>query len=486
MNKKFYYDKIKKLKSIAELEFSKKNYNSALEVIDVCARIMYEFNQEYTDQELEDLLVKISNAILNGGSQEKLDWNSDTILFYDGFGLNSRGLAQIYLKALCQIKKVIYVTYEKQKDNIPDLLKILDMADAKKIFISEGNCLDQIQELNLAIKEHKPQTFFMYTMPNDVVVTTVFAHYTRDVMRYQINLTDHAFWLGKCALDKCIEFRDYGAYISNYYRNIKQENIVKIPFYPQIDYEQKFEDFPFEVDTTRQKVIFSGGALYKTIGGQNRYYKIIDYILKTYPDTIFWYAGSGNKTEMNKLVSKYPKRVYLTTERKDLYQVLRHCFFYLSTYPICGGLMFQYAAMAEKIPLTLVKSYEDTSGFLLFQEDLEIEFDTLEEVYKEIDCLFTDDLYRKSKESRVKNAVVTEEKFTQDLRDLVNENKSSSQIVFKHIDTREFRKEYWDRQTKSGFYEMLARRKGRILIKYFGLEYVMAVIIKIKNKLRVW
>ena len=50
--------------------------------------------------------------------------------------------------------------------------------------------------------------------------------------------------------------------------------------------------------------------------------------------------------EMKKIIKKYPNRAYLTPERSDLYQVLKHSVFYLSTYPLCGGLMYQYAAKA--------------------------------------------------------------------------------------------------------------------------------------------
>ena len=110
-----------------------------------------------------------------------------------------------------------------------------------------------------------------------------------------------------------------------------------IPFYPIIQYEKEFQGFPFEVKAG-QKVIFSGGGLYKTIGGGNKYYQMVDRILEEYEDAIFWYAGIGDDSEMKKIISKYPDRAYLTAERTDLYQVIEHCHFYLSTYPMWGGV----------------------------------------------------------------------------------------------------------------------------------------------------
>ena len=44
---------------------------------------------------------------------------------------------------------------------------------------------------------------------------------------------------------------------------------------------------------------------------------------------------------------------------------LEKSYFYLSTYPICGGLMFQYAASAGKVPVTLKYDEDLTKGFLL-------------------------------------------------------------------------------------------------------------------------
>ena len=70
---------------------------------------------------------------------------------------------------------------------------------------------------------------------------------------------------------------------------------------------------------------------------------------------------------MKKIIRKYPGRAFLTAERKDLFQVMEHCFFYLNTFPLVGGLMMQYAVAAEKIPLTL-RYNNDGSGILINQE----------------------------------------------------------------------------------------------------------------------
>lgn len=215
--------------------------------------------------------------------------------------------------------------------------------------------------------------------------------------RYVVNLTDHAYWLGARAIDKCIEFRDYGASISSEYRGIPREKIVKLPFYPKI-VPQEFQGFPFPVKDGQQ-VVFSGGALYKTFGEGNKYYEIVDYILASHSDVIFWYAGGGDDSELKKCMARHPGRVYHTPERPDLFQLLQHVSFYLSTYPLCGGLMYQYAAAAGIEPVTLRRD-DCNDGFLLHQDELHVIFDTMEELKQEIDRVLTDEVYRKARGSR--------------------------------------------------------------------------------------
>lgn len=474
---------VNKLKNIAKRELKIGKIEHALKTIEICAGVLYQVNPIYSDDELEKLIVEISERIFTDKGIRCEKENAPYILFYDGFGLNSRGLAQIYLKALCKIAPVIYVTYEMQKNCIPDLLNILNESNASVCFLKQTSIMGKIKELDLLIQKYNPKMLMMYTIPNDVVVTTVYARYAGYKKRYQINLTDHAFWLGKCAMDYCIEFRDYGANISKQYRNIPSENLIKLPFYPIIDYEKEFEGFPFEVDETKQKIVFSGGSLYKTLGGGNKYYQIIDYILEKYEDTIFWYAGVGEQSEMNKILKKYPQRAILTQERNDLYCILKRCFFYLSTYPVCGGLMFQYASAAGKIPVTL-KYDQISDDFLLEQNELQVEFEDLTEVYMEIDRLFQDENYRGDKEKKVGSALIEANVFEAELESLLKMEKTSYKIDYKDVNTFRFRKEYWERQKQLSLYEAVVCKNSQFLLKYMPYKWCIALISKVIKKLK--
>ena len=425
-------------------ELQKENFYDALALISTCASLLYTTDLYYTDDDLENWLNLISKKVIEMSRYYPTD--KEVAIFYDGFGFNSRGLAQIYVAALSKYKKVIYITKESRKNDIPDILDILDKNDGQAFFLLDAELKEKIYQLREIIEVVRPGHFLFYGMPDDIVAITVMNAYQGKMTRYQVNLTDHAFWLGSKAIDVCIEFREYGACISSEYRNIPKEKIVMIPFYPVIDYEQKFQGYPFAFDAQKQKLIFSGGSLYKTLGGNNLYYQIVDSVLGNHPEIIFWYAGSGKHWEIDKLKRKYPGRVYLTPERADLYQVLRHCDFYLSTYPICGGLMFQYAAAAGKIPVTL--KYDAVSdGFLLRQNELQIEWNSVGEIKAEIESILADEGYRKKKEEQLIESVPSQAQFNEHMRLLFSDKKSLPQIHYDHIDTVKFRSEYLDRCT---------------------------------------
>lgn len=474
---------VDKFKHDIRQELKNNNIELALELIFNCADILYQTNIYYVDDVLEANLRNISG---NLNLSHPHYYNKETLLFYDGFGVNDRGLAQIYLQALCKIRKVIYVTYDECKDRIPDILKIIaDNDGCKAVFIKRNGkqFKDQITFLNSIVLTETPAEFFFYSIPNDVVATVLLNFYEGKLKRYQVNLTDHAFWLGARCIDTCIEFRDYGAAVSKKYRGLNESQIVKIPFYPEIHSERKFQGFPFEAQKG-QKVIFSGGALYKTLGGDNKYYEIVDYILANYKDVIFWYAGSGDDTQLKKIIDKYPNRAYYTEERRDLFQVLKHSRFYLSTYPIVGGLMFQYAAAAGRVPVTLKVDDNRDAGFLQNQD--KVEFRTLEELYNEVDKLILDDNYYNMKKKDMVKEITSKEHFTENLDAVLNNKKCGIlEIEFKDIKTHKFRKEYLDRLNNVDINMMLANRATfKSAVKHTPIKFFIGSCNKLIRKMQ--
>lgn len=476
-------DKIfNKLKKDIQSEYNKQHYENVLRMISICADLLYEYNQYYSDLELEQILSSVSKKIMGDTcGSEKL--SNKTVFFYDGFGLNRRGLIQIYLKALCASFPVIYVTKKSREGNIPDVLALLKKYNAQVVFFDDGQPLNrQMEEVRELIQRSKAAHLFLYMHPSDVVITGAAQQFEGIARRYLINLTDHAFWLGVSALDYCIEFRDYGAGISHNYRGIAESKLVKLPFYPEINQSQEFLGYPFEFNEEEQKLIFSGGALYKTIGDHNKYYDIVDYILNNYPEAVFWYAGQGDRTWMDAMIRKYPNRVFLTEERKDLFQILKKTFFYLSTYPMVGGLMSQYAACAGRLPLTL-KFDSISDGLLMNQEQLNVEFEELDALYAEIDRLFTEDEYWKKRCAMMENAIITESEFQGQLENLIENGKTVYEVSTEAADTKAFRESYLPRFKNADVWMRLADRTCPVLMKYFPKEYLLGMMKKAGIKL---
>ena len=471
----YVYKILNKTKRDINKNIQKQKYENALSLISLCASFLYQTNIYYQDDDLEEATEILSKELeLNQFySEEDYSADDDCLLFYDGFGVNDRGLIQIYLKALCKVKRVVYVTYEDRKELIPDVQNILDGYKYERKYINrrKKSYIEQIDQLNEIVKAYRPKRFFFYSLPYDVVATPIMFSYGKYMTRYQINLTDHAYWLGTNCIDKCIEFRNYGAKISNEYRKIAKEKIVIIPFYPIIHREREFQGFPFE-KRDDQKVIFSGGALYKTLGGDNKYYKIVDLILQKHEDTIFWYAGSGDDSELKKILTKYPNRAFHTQERGDLLQVLEHSDVYLSTYPMCGGLMFQYAAMAGTVPVTL-KSGNISDEFLINQDSINIEFKELSPLLEEVDRLLDEKEYASARSKLMKESVISETVFDEEVRKLIcDENGSVFPPNFEHIDTDEFRAWYLEGLNRSDIDAMFVTRNGiKLGVTHYPLRF---------------
>ena len=467
----------KKLKYIINESIQRGNYEKTLAGINACAQLLYIWNQRYTDEELERYIEEISSKVVKVNLKEDADRN--TVLFYDGFGLDTRGLALIYLKAIAQLGyKIIYLVPQKSKGDQPEIHRVLDGYNVEWVYYSEKSYLDKIKMITLTFDVSKPSVAFFYSMPDDAAAAATFFAYAGLVKRFQINLTDHAYWLGTNIFDFCIEFRDYGASISYYYRGIPKEKLIKLPYYPYYDKEKTFEGFPFKSE--KKKVIFSGGALYKTLGdSDNAYYKILDQLLTLHPDVIFIYAGSGDSTELDKIAKKFPHRVYHINERKDLYQVMCHCTFYLNTYPMLGGLMTQYAVVAGKIPLTLIRRDDVAEGILIEQEKRCIEYFDAKSLVEDANRLLTDTVYLHNREQLLAGAIISSTEFKEAIQSIIKRNNSKYAISYKRYDTESFLQEYKNRfNVVDAMLSSIARKNNKILFFDFPWCFMKKVLRK--------
>lgn len=476
---------ISKLYRIALHSFAKDNFDTSLAAMNASAEIQYQWNQNYTDEKLEALLLQFKEIAMHDEGQflKTYSGKDDTILFYDSFGLDTRGLALIYTKALCDLGyHLIYVIPESARDNQPEIYKNTENGNITFCYLSNGTGMTKVGEILQIFKHYQPAHAFFYTTPNDGEACVAFSCMAGYVSRYQINLTDHAFWLGINAFDYCLEFREYGACVSKKYRHIQAEKIQVMPFYPFIDKSIPFAGFDF--DTKGKRILFSGGGLYKTINAEGTYYHMVAEILRRHPDILFLYAGSGDDSGLKKLALDFPERVVHIKERKDLYALLCHTTLYLNTYPMIGGLMSQYAAMAGKPPMTLVDMVDSSlDGLILNHKKLPLEFSRPEDLLNQVDTLLNHDDQLLSLGEKVKLGVLSETKFQKALADFIKTKSTGFSFEIHDINTDAFRYPYIDRFTQNTLENALCNRRTKCIWKYFPNIFTRRVMKKLGKKL---
>lgn len=465
-----------KCKSIIDKALRVCNYKKAMAAISVASYLLYSWNQCYKDDFLEASIAEVAERTI---FSEPINFDcEDTIVFYDSFGLDTRGLALIYLKALARLNtKVVYITTLKAKDNQPEIDKVIENSHIEKVYFSACTHYQKLQELQKLFRIIKPSKAFLYTTPDDTAGITMFMQ-LRNTIRYQINLTDHAFWLGINAFDYCVEFRNYGASISFNERKISKEKIILLPYYPSVNKSICFQGFPF--DLKGKKIVFSGGSLYKTICKDGTYYYMVSEILKENGNCIFVYAGNGDDTYLNGLEKRFPNRVFHIPERNDLFQVMKHSTLYLNTYPMCGGLMMQYAAAAGRIPITLRHNY-DSDGILLQQKKRKIEYVTPEELIMDVHKLLTDDNYLHKRELLLTGSIQSRDKFENSVENIIRTNSTQYRIEFDLFDTKKLQNEYAERFELKNFYSSIANKRNLSLLSEYRGAFVNKIIGRIKK-----
>ena len=453
------------------------NLNKTLSLISICGELQYQWNQVYYDAFLEESITKVSNKV-GKCTYEPME---NSILFYDSFGLDTRGLALIYLKALSDCgHKVIYLTIEDAKNKQPEIDKIIENTDVEKVYFS--NTSDRLRALDDILKVftlYRPKKIFFYALPNDSVGATAVRCLSGKMLRYQVNLTDHAFWLGADSIDYCIEFRSYGAAITNKYRNIKKERIILLPFYPNINKDVEFQGFGFE--TQGMDIMFSGGALYKTFDHELTYYSMVKQIMESNPNLLFVYAGSGDVSGINELRHEFGDRIQFISERKDLFSFMQNITIYLSTYPITGGLMTQYAAAAGKIPITL-KFDSISDGFLIDQKKCQIEYDSIDGLVNDVSRLLRDKSYLKRRESLLKYSLSNSEIFKEELESILSTNSTNYDIDFTMPDVEKLQRNYRENFQIDKYGDAVARKTNLSCFMVIPGFYIKKTIKRIFSK----
>ena len=419
-------NRIHKLKKIISKAEKEKNNELILEATEAIAIIECSWNQRFTDDYLEQEMKLVCNRTR---PEQGLKENKNKVcIFHDGFGVDMwSGLMYIYVSALLSLGyQIIYITNEDKKDSQPEFHKAMEGENIVYEYyqMCGMNRIRQAADIDYIIKKYTPSIAFLYIPPWDTSSILAYS-WNENIKRFFINATDHTFWVGKSAFDVCIEFRNYGAAISEQYRKIAHKQIAILPFYPVVNQNIEFQGFPFQ--TEGYKILFSGGAPYKTYDKNNSYFKMVDSVLSKHRDVIFIYAPQSSELRCKEVKAKYPDRFFTVEKRKDLFQVLKRVYAYISTYPIMGGLMTQYAVMAGKYPFTVWN--EDAQGLVLGEDERTLFYDTIEDMENDLDKALDNEEYLCQKEKKLEGRVISEVEFRRELAKIIKYDESKYKVL---------------------------------------------------------
>ena len=382
--------------------------SKSLSYVKRAARIQYLLCDRVVDHRCTVICKACSSALL--GCDYSYEPNDGVFLFYDSFTWDNRGLTQQYLDAIACIKdtKIVFVNekkYTESSSHIYDFLKTIN-AEIYELGV-EGSDIEKIKVLHNIIMAHQPSKAFFHLTPYTIIPFVAFSN-AKNCLKYQINLTDHAFWIGDGSFfDYSFEFRDFGCNLS-LTRGFKEEQIVDLPYYPWSQTEG-FKGLP--VNTDGKKVLFSGGALWKLDGDDDSYFIILKRILDDNPNLLFFYAGDGDRTRFNKFISinGYELRVFLLGNRSDIPEIIKRVDIYLGTFPVGGGLMSQFAAVNGK-PL-LIYGTTDIDEVLCNVKHDSIVFNDIDAIVAEARRLLIDDSYYNQKSKYYQSLVINQDTF---------------------------------------------------------------------------
>lgn len=404
----------------AEKHFFKSKYSKSIKFIESAALFQYLFNDRYADKRLNRILKEISTKLY---PPQKYLSNNNIVFFYDSFCLDNRGLTQQYLDALVSSNqyRIVLILECPIRESGKEIIQYCENHNVEIKTIVGDSWKERADYLYNLIYEYKPSVALFHLFPSRTLPFLSFEPY-KNIKKYQINLTDHAFWLGSSDFfDYSYEFREYGAIVSVEKRGFSQNQIIINPYYPWQS-EMEFQGFP--VSTDGKIVVFSGGSPYKIEGDNGRYYDMVTHIIEHNKDVLFFYAGDGDLSFLKKFISDnhFEERIFLLGNRIDIDAVFKRCDIYLNTHPFGGGLMVQYAAINGK-PILLYKStlFDD---LVCTKKKQHISFDTIEEFYKEADRLIDNPIYRKQRGNFYKSLIAGKDDFRKRfISTFMNDNK---------------------------------------------------------------
>lgn len=405
-----------KRKAFAHYECS--NYNKSLKYTFLSAIVGYHFNSFYKDDDLDRLLINIGTKAYC--PRNIVENKCKNIVLIDSFD-SPKVLSVQYIRALISMNIDFLYIVENRSAKMDTYYREIEYSSFGKIaFLKSCDDIEKIQNLCKLLDDYNPSHILTHITPWDTIAVAAIS--TRsNAIKMNINLTDHAFWLGASIFDYVLEFRAFGASLSFQKRRIDKSKILYNQYYP-IVLSNPFEGFP---EKTKGKVkIFSGASYDKILGDKGKFLDIMKDILNNNQDTVILYAGMGyGEVYLKRFIKKHKleNRLFLLGERKDIDKVFENCDIFLGTYPFNGGLMTLYSAYYSKPTISYIKEksvdyIQEDMVFVNTDPLVKCSYDNMDDFLDEMRRLITDSTYRMKQGKLLKDNVMNKEKFDEVFR----------------------------------------------------------------------
>jgi hypothetical protein len=488
LNKKKILAHYNLFKKYAFRSFEQNSIDQSVKCIEVAAHIGYKYNFKYCDDELESLIQKIERKI--NQNQNSFEPVQNKIVLYDSFAIDNRGLTQQYIDAIKRLNFDILFIYSSNSIGANIERELLDYDKVKIVHLNENTFKENVYKAIKEIEAFRPAYILQHFSPWDILGFVLSSSITSS-KRYLINLTDHAFWLGKSCTDYFLEFRNYGIYLSVNQRGIPIEKLLFQSYYP-IQSETLFRGFPEEVEG--KKIVFAGSSFYKIYGKNGIFLKMAKRILEDNEDVIFLFAGSGNDKPLKTFIENngFQHRFLMLGDRLDINEVIKRVDVYLNTYPMIGGLMSQFAAVHNKPIIGYTDadlySFNDTEDLLQVEAAGMLVKDNFDEFYLAINSLIRNEAAASNNISITNNCVISPSDFTKQLYlNLTTPMAVNVDFVKSiRIDLNAVFDLYVDMEVNflNEHYILIWNKLKYNILKYNIIIGIKAVVIKLKHKLK--
>jgi acetyltransferase-like isoleucine patch superfamily enzyme/glycosyltransferase involved in cell wall biosynthesis len=402
-----------------------------------CGELAYGYfcEESFGDDELDELLYQMGKAKFTIPAIEKSE--NKRVVFFDSFAADNRGITEQYLDALqYNGYEILFITSNTLFSNESKLGKLLaGYRNCRVVVLPEPNhIIPSANQVAQEIADWHASKAFIHIEPYAVLPVMLFSQYKGVLQRYFINLTDHAWWLGRNCIDTNLEFRQFGLALSTEVRGIDKAKEALLPYYPVSQLNNETIDNLLPEGLEGKFVIVTGGTFYKYLDAEDTLLKIVLRILKDNDNAVLLMVGTGRAGDLYKRKAEEKgllDRIYLMGNTPYLLSVFEHAHLYLCSYPMTGGLMAQIAAK-QGLPVVAYSAkgmdYNDLSD-ICYSEAFRT-YDEEKAFCNEVHRLVTDkDYYRLYAESFEYDEAREVDRFCKTLKDILSETYNLPEIT---------------------------------------------------------